>query len=132
MIQSKMAFITLQSVFRGSLTCKILGVHHQPLDVEPGTGTSFPVAFSRLHCVVVVAGSAIIASTILDTITTKTPTTLPYDSPLRLRHTSGEATTSLAKTRTQHELRRARHHLAPSASHQYMVALLLPPRYPYF
>ena len=68
-----MASMTIKSVLRGSLTCKMLGVHHQPLDVEPGTGTSFPVAFSRLHCVVVVAGSAIIASTILDNTTAKHP-----------------------------------------------------------
>jgi hypothetical protein len=56
---------------------------------------------------------------------------LPYNSLLRLRHTSGEGTTALAKTRTQHVLRRARHHPAPSASDQHMVALSLPPRYPY-
>jgi hypothetical protein len=82
-----MAFITLQS---GSLTRKILGVHLQPLGSRHDP---HPFPSRSLHCVVVVAGSAIIASTILDTTTTtttETHITLPYNSLLRLRRTSGK------------------------------------------
>jgi len=64
--------------------------------VEPARSTTLPVAFST--GVVAVAGSAIIQTTNLDTTTTESHNTLPYNSLLRLHPAFAERLLYLRKS----------------------------------
>ena len=86
-------------VQRVSSLARSLGPPSATLDVEPARSTtlSLPVAFST--GVVAVAGSAIIAPTILDnTTTTRTPTALTYNSLLHSHPACVEQTSHSRKS----------------------------------
>ena len=83
-------FITLPSVFRGSLVLGPTTISH----LTSSRHVPQPFPSHSLHCVVAVAGSAIITTTILNTTTTKTPSTLPYNSLARLHPAAAEQSSS--------------------------------------